>query len=214
MKYRTLLFDALRLHFDEHLSRLDVGQRLGIPKSTTCALFVRTKKQGISWPLPDSITPDKLESLLYPARIAANIIEIPDIPEPALVEEPVVRKRPRRPNFPHEFKIALAEKSLQPGANVAQLAREHGINDNLLFNWCNLYKRGLLRPRDDAPLLLPVTLAETTVPAESSVPAMPQPADREPCCELELPSGILRIRGELTPELLRILIGEMKAVAR
>lgn len=78
------------------------------------------------------------------------------------------------------------------------------------LNWRNLYKRGLLRPRDDAPLLLPVTLAETTVPAESSVPAMPQPADREPCCELEL----LRIRGELTPELLRILIGEMKAVAR
>ncbi|MCS4320855.1 hypothetical protein M2407_005229 [Serratia sp. BIGb0234] len=31
---------------------------------------------------------------------------------------------------------------------------------------------------------------------------------------LELPCGILRIRGELTPELLRILIGEMKAGAQ
>lgn len=65
MKYRILIFDALHLHFDEHLSRLDVGRRLGIPKSTICDLFVRFKKQGISWPLPDSMTPDKLESLLY-----------------------------------------------------------------------------------------------------------------------------------------------------
>ena len=214
MKYRTQLFDALRLHFDEHLSRLDVGRRLGIPKSTICDLFVRFKKLGISWPLPDSMTPDKLESQLYPARISADIIEIPDIPEPALVEEPVVRKRPRRPNFPHEFKITLAEKSLQPGANVAQLAREHSINDNLLFNWRNLYKRGLLRPRDNGTLLLPVTLVETTVPVEPLPSAMPQPAAREPCCELELPCGILRIRGELTPELLRMLISEMKVGAQ
>lgn len=214
MKYRTLLLDALRLHFDEHLSRLDVGRRLGIPKSTICDLFVRFKKQEVSWPLPDSMTSDKLESLLYPARITADIIETSDIPEPALVEEPVARKRLRRPNFPHEFKITLAEKSLQPGANVAQLAREHGINDNLLFNWRNLYKRGLLRPRDDGTLLLPVTLAETAVFPEPAALAMPQSAAREPCCELELPCGILRIRGELTPELLRILIGEMKAGAQ
>lgn len=214
MKYRTLLLDALRLHFDEHLSQLDVGRRLGIPKSTICDLFVRSKKQEVSWPLPDSMTSDKLESLLYPAHITADIIETSDITEPALVKEPVARKRLRRPNFPHEFKITLAEKSLQPGANVAQLAREHGINDNLLFNWRNLYKRGLLRPRDDGALLLPVTLAETTVSAEPAALAMPQPAAREPCCELELPCGILRIRGELTPELLRILIGEMKAGAQ
>ncbi|ENZ9917893.1 hypothetical protein ACFLJI_004679 [Salmonella enterica] len=54
MKYRTLLLDALRLHFDEHIPRLDVGRRFGIPKSTICDLFVRFKKQEISWPLPTS----------------------------------------------------------------------------------------------------------------------------------------------------------------
>lgn len=70
------------------------------------------------------------------------------------------------------------------------------------------------RPRDDSTLLLPVTLAETNVPAEPSAPAMPQSAAREPCCKLELSYGILRIRGELTPELLRMLIGEMKAGAQ
>ncbi|QNJ37027.1 transposase [Xenorhabdus nematophila] len=208
MKYRTLLLDALRLHFDEHLSRLDVGRRLGIPKSTICALFVRFKKLGMSWPLPDNMTADKLESQLYPARPHAVRL---DIPAPVLADEPVVRKRSCRPNFPLAFKISLAEKSLQPGANVAQLAREHGINDNLLFNWRHLYKRGLLCPREDRSLLLPVTLSEITVPVKLPIPAMQQPAAREPCCELALPAGILRIRGELTPELLRMLINEMKA---
>lgn len=129
VKYRTLLLQALHLHFDEHLPRLEVGRRLGIPKSTICDLFVRFRKQGVSWPLPADIASRKLESLLYPVRVATILPEVPDLPEP------VTRKRTRRPNFPYEFKITLAEKSLQPGANVAQLARENCINDNLLFNW-------------------------------------------------------------------------------
>jgi transposase-like protein len=208
VKYRTLLPEALHLHFDEHLPRLEVGRRLGIPKSTICDLFVRFRKQGMSWPLPADITPGKLESLLYPARSTTIRTEVPDAPEP------VARKRTRRPNFPYEFKITLAEKSLQPGANVAQLARENGINDNLLFNWRNLYRRGLLRPRGDGPLLLPVTLAETTTVTEQLTPATPQSSVGDTCCELELPSGILRIRGSLTPGLLHMLISEMKAGAQ
>ncbi|WP_407224969.1 transposase [Enterobacter kobei] len=32
-----------------------------------------------------------------------------------------------------DFKLALVEKSYQPGACVARLARDNGINDNLLF---------------------------------------------------------------------------------
>lgn len=208
MKYRTLLLEALHLHFDEHLPRLEVGRRLGIPKSSICDLFVRFRKQEISWPLPADITPGKLESLLYPARSATIRPEVPDVPEP------VARKRTRRPNFPYEFKITLAEKSLQPGANVAQLARENGINDNLLFNWRNLYRRGLMRPRGNGPLLLPVTLTETTMVAEQPMRVIPQHSGSETCCELELPSGILRICGSLTPELLHMLISEMKAGAQ
>ncbi|EFU95672.1 IS66 family element, orf1 [Escherichia coli 3431] len=38
------------------------------------------------------------------------------------------------------------EQSLQPGACVAQIARENGINDNLLFNWRHQYRKGGLLP--------------------------------------------------------------------
>lgn len=41
VKYRTLIIEALHLHFDEYLSRLEAGRRLGIPKSSICYLFVR-----------------------------------------------------------------------------------------------------------------------------------------------------------------------------
>lgn len=211
MKYRALLLDALHLHFDERLPRLEVGRRLGIPKSTICDFFVRFAKHEISWPLPADMQSEKLESLLYPGKGTAHL---PETSEPVLPEAPAVRKRPRRPNFLHEFKIALAEKSLEPGVNVAQLAREHGINDNLLFNWRNLYKRGLLFPRSDGPLLLPVALGEATVVAGQPASATIQSSADDSCCELEFPSGTLRIKGQMTPELLRMLIGEMKAGAQ
>ena len=41
------------------------------------------------------------------------------------IRSPVV-KRPGGPTSLYEFKIALVEQSLQPGACVAQIARENG----------------------------------------------------------------------------------------
>ncbi len=52
MKHRTWLLEALHLHFDENLARVEAGRRLGIPKTTVCDLFVRFRKAGLSWPLP------------------------------------------------------------------------------------------------------------------------------------------------------------------
>ncbi|MRT15175.1 transposase [Enterobacteriaceae bacterium RIT711] len=46
--------------------------------------------------------------------------------------------RKKHPNYPVEFKIKMVELSYKPGVSVAQLAREQGINDNLLFKWRNV----------------------------------------------------------------------------
>ena len=37
------------------------------------------------------------------------------------------------------FKQALVERSLVPGASVAAIAQDAGINANLLFNWRRLH---------------------------------------------------------------------------
>lgn len=64
---------------------------------------------------------------------------------------------------PLEFKRALVALSLQPGASVARIAREHGVNANQVFNWRRLYEQGRLGVpalmRDDG--LLPVLVAPT-----------------------------------------------------
>ena len=51
--------------------------------------------------------------------------------------------RKKSPNYPVEFKIKMVELSHRPEISVAQLAREHGINDNLLFKWRQYCKRRL-----------------------------------------------------------------------
>lgn len=43
--------------------------------------------------------------------------------------------RKKSPNYPVEFKIKMVDLSHRPEISVAQLDREHGINDNLLFKW-------------------------------------------------------------------------------
>ena len=41
-------------------------------------------------------------------------------------------------------KRSIVEQALEAGACVAQIARQHGINDNLIFNWRKLYLSGQL----------------------------------------------------------------------
>ncbi|ENW7080527.1 IS66-like element accessory protein TnpA [Salmonella enterica] len=179
MKHRTWITEALRLHFEEHLPRVVAGRRLGVPKSTVCSMFVRFRRAGLSWPLPAGMSEQELDACLYGQFSTVPVVR----PESTVISEaPVVKKRPRRPNFPYEFKIALVEQSLQPGACVAQIARENGINDNLLFNWRHQYRKGGL----------------INTPSDSL------------CCDLVLPAGTLRLKGKLTPALLQTLIREIK----
>lgn len=64
---------------------------------------------------------------------------------------------------PLEFKRALVALSLEPGASVARIAREHGVNANQVFSWRRLFQQGRLGApalmRDDG--LLSVVLAPT-----------------------------------------------------
>ena len=210
MEYRTWITEALRLHFEEHLPRVVAGRRLGVPKSTVCSMFVRFRKAGLSWPLPAGISERELDARLYGSASTVSVVLTESTVMP---EVPVVKKRPRRPNFPYEFKIALVEQSLQPGACVAQIARENGINDNLLFNWRHQYRKGGLLPSGkNTPVLLPVTLTpepDNKIPAPVQAEQINTPTDSL-CCELVLPAGTLRLKGELTLALLQTLIREMK----
>lgn len=93
---------------------------------------------------------------------------------------------------PLEFKRALVALSLEPGASVARIAREHGVNANQVFSWRRLYQQGRLGApvlrRDDG--LLPVVLAPTaTAPSNAATQV-------GGTIVLELGQGRLRIEGQ------------------
>ncbi|MFT2794050.1 transposase [Serratia sp. T13T92] len=117
----------LRLHHVQNFSRAAACRQLGLKVSTGYKFFRRFGESGLSWPLHDEMTPTELEQALYPSEF-----------NPSRASQ-LSSERRRRPNFTPEFKRYLVEQSMQPGINVARLAREHGLNDNLLFNWRRRY---------------------------------------------------------------------------
>ncbi|WP_369436727.1 IS66-like element accessory protein TnpA [Serratia marcescens] len=117
------------------------------------------------------------------------------------------------------FKIDLVQQSLQPGVSVARLAREHGINDNLLFTWRQRYRHLVDAPVDDAAgeagaitdNIVPVVL-ERQLPLLPVAPAaVPTSSPRpEQTCEIVIGRARLKLSGHLTPAMLATLVRELK----
>lgn len=198
MNDRAWIHEALQLRFDEKMKSKQISTRVNIPRTTLHSLFDRFSRSGLSWPIPDDISLAQFEQLLYPGK-GQQYKPAPtaDMPE----------KR-RRPNYSPEFKRQLVELSMQPDVNVARLAREHGINDNLLFNWRHQHKRGkLLRADSPAAELLPVSIVSPPVAPAPLTTSLPDDTLR---CEVELPGGTVKLHGAVTPSLLRMLLSELK----
>ena len=64
---------------------------------------------------------------------------------------PLIIKRQFRPL---QEKLRIVQEALAEGASVARVARANGVNANLVFNWCRLYRAGRLGRRQAK--LLPV----------------------------------------------------------
>lgn len=187
---RPWITTALSLRFNDALTYREIAEQLNISPSATHKMFKRFRRTGINWPLPEEYTPERLEKELYAFNLETNL--------------PVKK---RRPDWPIEFKIRMAELSLQPDACVAQLAREHGVNDNLVFNWRNLHRQGLLDPATRAGMI-PVTVEPFPVPVRQNGGTPDSPPVIS--CKLTLPGGSLSLTGPLTPELLHALVSELR----
>ncbi|MCZ0390699.1 transposase [Escherichia coli] len=72
------------------------------------------------------------------------------------MEQKILSAEPRR-SFSNEFKLQMVKLASQPGASVARIAREHDINDNLLFKWLRL-----LQNEGRVSRRLPVTTSSDT----------------------------------------------------
>lgn len=108
------------------------------------------------------------------------------------------RQRVRR-GYAEAYKRRLVAATLVPGASVSRIARQHGLNTNLLFTWRRQLGaiRTLVAARvaRSTPALLPVTIEPQRVEVGADAPA---PASREPsngCIEIEIGAGRVRLHG-------------------
>jgi transposase len=69
-----------------------------------------------------------------------------------------VRKRQRR-SIAEKRKIV--EQAMLPGTSVAAVARQYGVNANMVHYWRNLYRQGRLGEKNDSIRLLPVRISES-----------------------------------------------------
>ena len=53
-------------------------------------------------------------------------------------------------------KIQIVQLTMEPGASVAEVARDHGVNSNQVFKWRRAWERGELT--DGYAALLPVSV--------------------------------------------------------
>ena len=125
----------------------------------------------------------------------------------ATMEEPKRRRRSIAE------KRRIVELAMQPGASVARVAREHGVNANMVFYWRSQYRRGRLgEKRADTVHLLPVSVSETAVaPVMASDPMASAeravaPASSSGSIYIEFPKIHLRVENGADAALLRVVL--------
>ena len=87
------------------------------------------------------------------------------------------------------------------------LARAHGVNANLVFNWCRLHRAGRLGHRSEAKLL-PVRVAEESSTALPALLHEPRtlPTSSSGTIHIQLQHVQVRVEGSADPVVLRVLL--------
>jgi transposase len=131
-----------------------------------------------------------------------------------ILSEPTQRpgSRKGRPNHSPEFRRRLAMAASEPGVSIARLARENGLNANLVFTWRRRY---LAEQQTEAVQLVPVAIVnemssvnEPTALPESEVvrPAVPAGS-----IEVRIGRAVVKVDGIVDAEMLRTVLGSLRS---
>src|SRR6516225_1967180 len=80
--------------------------------------------------------------------------------------EEVVHRKVRRRLLTLEQKLRVVAEASVPGTSVAEVARRHGLNANLVFGWRRQHQLGVLEQHTRKVKLLPVQVSESPVRRE------------------------------------------------
>ena len=103
-------------------------------------------------------------------------------------------------------KRKIVEQTMQPGASVARVAQQHGVNANQVFYWRNLYRQGRLGEKSTGSIsLLPVTVTDARA-SRIVEPEAKRPATTAGGIYVEFPKAHLRIEGGADVAALRVVL--------
>lgn len=130
------------------------------------------------------------------------------LPEP--MEKPGSRKG--RPNHSPEFRRRLAKAACEPGVSVAKLAREHGLNANLVFTWRRQY---LAEQQAAVAALLPVTVVDEAPSEARPVPVVEseivKPVMPTGTIEVRIGRAVIKVGGVVDTEMLRTVLESLRS---
>jgi transposase len=133
-----------------------------------------------------------------------------DITVTELEAKPGSRKG--RPNYDREFRRRLAAAACKPGASVAKLARENGINANMLFMWRRRYREQL---QTETTSLIPVAVVHETPSQRATMPsnarAVGGRTTRAGTIEIRFGDVVVKVDGIVDADTLRVVLGSMRS---
>ena len=114
-------------------------------------------------------------------------------------------------------KRKIVEHAMQPGASIARIAREHGVNANMVHYWRKLYREGRLGQNNPTSVhLLPVRVSEAAPssvvqsPTTLSAAAAVVPASTAGAIYIEFPKIHLRVENGADAALLRVVLESLQ----
>ncbi len=117
--------------------------------------------------------------------------------------------RAKRVHRTAEEKRRIVEATLVPGASIARVARENGVNANQVFQWRYEHRKGVgWAAGESRTELLPVTV--TSEPDSVMVPeAVPVMASSS-SIHIELPGrALVSVESGVDPTLVRVVLGSL-----
>ena len=118
--------------------------------------------------------------------------------------------KPIRRRYSVAIKRQIVEASLRPGMSAAQVARQYGLNGNLLHTWRWQYRNGLFGTVTEAPSVSPT---EGLIPVRVCVdtPADASASGSERGLTIRCGDWHISLQGEIDPAIVQMLLN---AVAR
>lgn len=136
-----------------------------------------------------------------------------------------------RRSWSQEERQQIVEEALAPGVSVAAVARQHGLNANLVFKWIRRAREGWLdrrraptkenaiaAPDVATPTFVPVKLLELSaadtpmsIPAGAvAKPARAERRTRRGAMEISLPNGVrVSVNADVDAEALRSVLSAL-----